>query len=131
MVHIRGHRQCFDDWLALGNSGWGYDDLLSFFKSSEHSDIGASAYRGADGPLAVSRCLDPHPAHEAFLVAATHLGYRADARHDFNDPEPEGVAGFYQKNILNGRRHSAATAFLVPAWARTTSRSGHPRRRPD
>ena len=119
MVHIRGHRRCFDDWQARGNAGWGYDDLVPFFKRSERNDNGVSAYRGGDGPLAVSSCLDPHPGHEAFLVAATQLGYRADARHDFNGPEPEGVAGFYQKNILNGRRHSAATAFLVPALMRS------------
>jgi len=118
MVHIRGHRQCFDNWQALGNSGWGYDDLLPLFTRSERNDTGASAYRGADGPLAVSRCIDPHRAHEAFLVAATQQDFRADERHDFNGPEPDGVAGFYQKNILNGRRHSAATAFLVPALAR-------------
>jgi len=118
MAHIRGHRLCFDAWQARGNPGWGYDDLLPLFKRSERNDEGGSDYRGADGPLAVSRGLDPHAGHQAFLLAAAHQGFRADARHDFNVPEPEGVAGFYQKNILNGRRHSAAAAFLVPALAR-------------
>ncbi|MEO8258853.1 MAG: GMC family oxidoreductase N-terminal domain-containing protein [Acidobacteriota bacterium] len=118
MTHIRGHRLCFDRWQAAGNPGWSHDDLLPFFKRSERNDGGGSGHRGGDGPLAVSRGLDPHAGHQAFLEAASQQGFRADARHDFNVPEPEGVAGFYQKNILNGRRHSAAAAFLVPALAR-------------
>jgi choline dehydrogenase len=118
MVHIRGHRLCFDDWKALGNPGWGYEDLLPLFKRSECCNDAGSAYHGADGPLPVSRGLDPHAGHQAFLLAAAEHGFRADAQHDFNGPEPEGVAGFYRKNILNGRRHSAASAFLAPALAR-------------
>lgn len=118
MVHIRGHRLCFDAWRARGNVGWGYEELLPLFKRSEHNDGGSSHYRGTDGPLAVSRCPDPHASHEAFLSAATELGFRADPQYDFNIADPAGVAGFYQRNILNGRRHSAAAAFLVPAMAR-------------
>jgi choline dehydrogenase-like flavoprotein len=118
MVHIRGHRRCFDAWRARGNPGWGYDDLLPLFKRSEHNDGGASDYRGSNGPLAVSRCLDPNASHHAFLSAAIEQGFRADPHYDFNLPDPVGVAGFYQKNILNGRRHSAAAAFLVSAVAR-------------
>jgi choline dehydrogenase len=114
MAHIRGHRACFDGWAALGHPGWSYADLLPLFKRSERHSGGESAYRGAMGPLAVSACLDPHVGHEAFLQAAGQLGFRSDASHDFNGPESDGVAGFYQKNILNGRRHSAATAFLAP-----------------
>ena len=72
---------------------------------------------------------DPHAGHTAFLAAGVELGFRADARHDFNGPQPEGVAGFYRKNILNGRRHSTAAAFLAPALARRTSRSARRRRR--
>ena len=115
MAHIRGHRLCFDRWLELGNPGWGYDDVLPLFKRSEHNESGPSEFRGGDGPLAVSYCWDPHDAHRAFLTAAIHAGYRSDARFDFNAPNPVGVAGYYQKNILDGRRHSAAAAFLVPA----------------
>ena len=106
MAYIRGSRACFDRWLALGNPGWGFDDLLPLFARAERV-------------LAVSDCLDPHAGHAAFLAAAVELGFRADARHDFNGPQPEGVAGFYQKNILNGRRQSAAAAYLVPALARS------------
>ncbi len=118
MVHIRGHRSCFDAWRARGNAGWGYDDLLPLFKRSERNDAGASDARGTHGPLAVSRCLDPHASHEAFLSAAMEQGFRADPLYDFNVADPDGVAGFYQRNIVNGRRQSAAAAFLAPAVAR-------------
>jgi choline dehydrogenase len=118
MVHTRGDRRCFDGWRDLGNPGWGYDDLLPLFKRSERNDGGASEYRGADGPLAVSRCRDPHESHHAFLAAAAEQGFLVDPQHDFNAPDPAGVAGFYQRNILDGRRHSAAAAFLVPALSR-------------
>lgn len=114
MAHIRGHRRSFDRWRDLGNPGWGYDDVLPLFKRSERNDAGGSAYRGGDGLLAVSRCADPHDGHRAFLAAAAQNGFRADDAFDFNGPSPSGTAGFYQKNILNGQRHSAAAAFLVP-----------------
>ena len=106
MAYVRGSRACFDRWRSLGNAGWGYDDLQPMFARAERT-------------LAVSDCLDPHASHLAFLAAATEQGFRADPRHDFNGPQPEGVAGFYQKNILDGRRHSAAAAFLVPALERS------------
>ena len=118
MTHVRGHRLCFDRWQALGNPGWGYDDLLPYFRRSERHDGGSSMYRGAEGPLAVSRCVDPHAGHHAFLAAAAARGFRADATHDFNGPTQEGVAGFVQKNMLDGRRHSAAAAYLVPVLGR-------------
>jgi choline dehydrogenase-like flavoprotein len=105
MAYVRGSRVCFDRWRELGNPGWGYDDLLPLFARAESR-------------LAVSQCRDPHASHDAFLVAAAEQGFVADPLHDFNGPEPEGVAGFYQKNILHGQRHSTAAAFLTPALAR-------------
>jgi len=114
MAHIRGHRASFDRWRDLGNPGWGYDDVLPLFKRSERNDAGGSVYRGADGLLSVSRCADPHEGHHAFLAAAAQNGFKADAAFDFNGPSPTDTAGFYQKNIRNGQRHSAAAAFLVP-----------------
>jgi choline dehydrogenase len=114
MAHIRGHRQSFDRWRALGNNGWGWDDLLPLFKRSEHNDGGESQYRGGSGALAVSRGADPHDSHRAFLAAAAQSGFKSDSHFDFNGPDPTGVAGFYQKNIADGRRHSAAAAFLMP-----------------
>lgn len=118
MAHIRGHRLSFDRWRDLGNKGWGYDDVLPLFKRSERNDTGGSTYRGGEGPLAVSHCADPHDGHRAFLSAAELIGFKADPRFDFNGPSPVDVAGFYQKNILNGRRHSAAAAFLLPVLGR-------------
>jgi choline dehydrogenase len=118
MTFIRGDRRCFDRWRELGNAGWGYDDVLPLFMRLEKNETGASQYRGAEGPLAVSGCYDPHAAHRAFLTAAIHTGYQSDARFDFNRPIPQGVAGYVQKNILDGQRHSAAAAFLTPALGR-------------
>ena len=118
MAFIRGHRLCFDRFRELGNEGWGFDDVLPLFKRSERNDLGAAEHRGVSGPLVVSQCRDPHDGHRAFLAAAAGFGFKADPGFDFNLPAHENVAGFYQKNILDGRRHSAAAAFLVPVLAR-------------
>lgn len=119
MTFVRGHRFCYDNWQTLGNAGWGYDALLPFFKRSERNESGESEFRGGSGPLAVSYCTDPHDGHRAFLAAAWQNGFKADARFDFNQPAPNNIAGYYQKNILDGRRHSAADAFLTPALSRS------------
>ena len=118
MTFIRGHRFCFDRWERAGNPGWGYDALLPYFKRSERNELGETAYRGGDGPLAVSLCTDPHAAHKAFLAAVAQQQFKVDARYDFNQPTPVNVAGYYQKNILDGKRHSVADAFLAPALSR-------------
>lgn len=118
MTFIRGHQFCFDRWERAGNAGWGYAALLPYFKKSERNELGETQYRGADGPLAVSMCTDPHAGHRAFLAAAAQQMFKVDARYDFNQPTPVSVAGFYQKNILDGKRHSVADAFLTPALAR-------------
>lgn len=118
MAHIRGHRRSFDRWRDLGNEGWSYDDLLPLFKRSERTDGDPSPYRGTSGPLMVATGRDPHDGHRAFLAAAAEAGFRADKQFDFNGPAHENVAGFYQKNILDGRRHSAAAAFLTPVLSR-------------
>lgn len=118
MTFVRGHRFCYDRWERDGNTGWSYDELLPLFKKSERNESGETEYRGGDGPLAVSYCTDPHASHRAFLAAAWQNGFKADARYDFNEPAPNNIAGYYQKNILDGRRHSAADAFLAPALSR-------------
>jgi choline dehydrogenase-like flavoprotein len=104
MVHIRGGRACFDGWRARGNAGWGYDDVLPFFQ--------------LDRQLAISRGGEPHDSHVAFLHAAADLGFEANPGHDFNGPDPGGVAGFLPKNMSDGRRQSAAAVFLEPAHRR-------------
>ena len=118
MTFIRGHRLCFDRWKELGNPGWGYEDVLPLFRRIERNESGETEYRGGDGPLAVSYCTDPHAGHKAFLAASWQNGFKADARFDFNEPAPNNIAGYYQKNILDGRRHSVAAAFLAPVLAR-------------
>ncbi len=118
MTFIRGHRFCYDRWEELGNPGWAYDALLPFFKRSERNESGESEFRGGSGPLAVSYCTDPHDGHRSFLAAAWQNGFKADARYDFNQPATNNIAGYYQKNILDGQRHSAADAFLTPALSR-------------
>lgn len=118
MAFIRGHQFCFDRWERAGNTGWGYQAVLPYFKKSEHNELGETEYRGVNGPLAVSMCTDPHAGHRAFLAAVASQQFKVDARYDFNQPTPVSVAGYYQKNILDGKRHSVADAFLTPALSR-------------
>lgn len=106
MAYVRGSRRSLDAWRERGNAGWGYDDLVPLFDRAERE-------------VAVSECRDPHAGHEAFLAAAAAHGMAVDRRHDFNGPAPDGVAGFYRKNIRDGRRHSAAAAFLDPVRQRS------------
>ncbi|MEP7118690.1 MAG: GMC oxidoreductase [Acidobacteriota bacterium] len=111
---VRGHQGCFDGWRDRGNSGWGYADVLPVFKRLERYEAGASDTRGGDGPLSVRHCWDPNAGHRAFLMAAGPAGYRQDSRHDFNGPRSQGVAGYYQKAMLDDRPHSFDAAFLAP-----------------
>jgi choline dehydrogenase len=119
MTFVRGHTLDFDEWRDAGNAAWGFSDLLPYFVRSEDNSRGASPpFHGAGGPLAVSDTGDPHAAHEAFLSAAEAIGYEARPEWDFNGARQENGAGYYQKNIRHGRRHSAAAAFLVPVLSR-------------
>ncbi|MBA3271476.1 MAG: GMC family oxidoreductase N-terminal domain-containing protein [Acidobacteria bacterium] len=122
MTYLRGDRRDFDAWASAGNAGWRYADVLPAFNRLEDNSRGASEHRGAGGPLRVSDCVDPHAGHHAFLEAAQLLGYQADPAWDFHQPQPENGAGFYQKNIKDGRRHSAAEAFLAPVSSRPNLR---------
>jgi choline dehydrogenase len=130
MSYVRGHRLCFDRWAERADASWSYRALLPYFRSLEDNSHQPSEYIGSDGPLAVSDQADPHAGHLAFLEAARTLGFAADPLWEFNNPEHEGGAGFYQKNIKDGRRHSAASAFLTPVldrpnlsvWSRTMMR---------
>jgi choline dehydrogenase len=118
MAYVRGHHRNFDAWRDAGNEGWGWDDVLPYFRRAEDNSRGASEVRGVGGPLAVADGTDPHAAHHAFLEAASSLGFAADPLWEFNGQEQGNGAGFLQKNIRDGRRHSAADAYLVPALAR-------------
>jgi choline dehydrogenase len=111
MMYVRGHRADFDEWAALGNPGWSYDEILPYFIKSESNSRGASRYHGADGPLAVTDPATPNPLSHAFVAAAIESGIPRN--DDFNGAGQDG-AGFVQVNVRDGRRCSAADAFLRP-----------------
>jgi choline dehydrogenase len=115
MIYIRGHRHDYDQWRDLGNPGWGYSDVLPYFKKSEDQERGASEYHGAGGPLHVSNLRTPNPLSETFVEAAVQSGFRRNP--DFNGSSQEGF-GLYQVTQWQGQRHSAAAAFLRPAMRR-------------
>lgn len=111
MVYIRGNRLDYDRWEELGNVGWSYDDLLPYFRKSEHQERGSSKYHGIDGPMSVSDATYVSPIATCFRNAILELGY--PETKDFNGADQVGV-GTYQFNIRKGKRESAATAFLEP-----------------
>lgn len=117
MVYVRGQPRDFDDWKALGNPGWGWDDVLPYFKKSEDFDW-HSAHHGRGGPQHVTD-ISPyaHPVCHSFIETAQALGFAASS--DFNGAKPEGV-GYYQINTKGGWRASTANAFLHPARKRRT-----------
>lgn len=120
MVFIRGAREDFDAWAAAGNPGWGYDDLLPSFKAMEDNAAGADQWRGVGGPLYITDCSRAvHPLTKRYLAAAEQAGLPFNP--DFNGASQEGV-GVYQITTKNGRRMSAARAFLRPAMKRSNIR---------
>lgn len=113
MIYIRGHRADYDAWAAAGCTGWGYDDVLPYFKRSEanqNADLSDTDH-GRTGPLTVSNQRSPSPVDQLFIEAAGQLQHRPCA--DFNAAEPEGV-GIYQVTQSNGRRQSTGAAYLTP-----------------
>jgi choline dehydrogenase len=114
MMYIRGNRRDYDHWNQLGNEGWSYADVLPYFKKSEDYEGGASAYRGAGGPLRVIGNAAPAPVSRAFVAAAMELGFAGDG-FDCNGEKQEDGAFLYQSTRTSeNRRCSAATAFLKP-----------------
>lgn len=116
LVYGRGQREDFDNWRQDGNPGWGYEDVLPFFRRSERQQRGADEFHGADGTLGVSDCSDLNPLSRAFLQGALAAGYSAN--DDFNGAKQEGF-GYFQMTARNGRRNSSAVAFLSGARKRT------------
>jgi choline dehydrogenase len=115
LIYIRGQREDFDHWAALGNAGWGYDEVLPYFIKSEGNQRGANPLHGGDGPLKVSDIGERHELIEAFIGGAQQIGVpRTD---DFNGARQEG-AGYFQLNTWKGWRCSAAKAYLAPARRR-------------
>ncbi len=113
MVYIRGHRNDYDEWAALGCTGWGYDDVLPYFRRSEcnqrHAGRTDDPWHGGDGPLHVSDLRTPNPFSHRFVNAALQAGLPLNT--DFNGAEQEG-AGLYQVTQFNGERWNAARAYL-------------------
>lgn len=116
MIYQRGHRHTFDQWLADGNEGWGYGDLLPAFMTLEDQQRGPSDYHGTGGGLTVSDLQTVNPLSVAFIESAKAVGFPLNP--DFNDDTQEGF-GQYQVTQRNGVRCSAATAFLKPAMKRS------------
>jgi choline dehydrogenase-like flavoprotein len=119
LVYIRGQDADYDRWRQLGNVGWGYDDVLPYFKKAENQQRGADDYHGAGGPLAVSSPRQADPLCEAFIAAAEQTGIPRNA--DFNGARQEG-AGYFQTTTRRGRRASTAVCYLNPARGRPNLR---------
>ncbi|RQR54529.1 choline dehydrogenase [Burkholderia sp. Bp9126] len=118
MVYIRGHRSDYDHWAALGNQGWSYDDVLPYFRLSEHNERFDDAWHGRDGPLWVSDLRTGNPFHGRYLEAARQAGL--PLTDDFNGAQQEGI-GIYQVTQKQGERWSAARAYLLPHIGRRTN----------
>src|SRR4051794_12713546 len=115
MVYIRGNAADYDAWRDSGCDGWGYDDLLPYFKRAEDNQRGASDYHGAGGPLAVSEGRHRNPMMDAVVEAGIQAGLPAN--DDFNGLSQDGM-GHYQLTQRGGRRCSASVAYLHPAMTR-------------
>jgi choline dehydrogenase-like flavoprotein len=112
MIYIRGNPDDYATWEALGATGWGYDDVLPYFKKSENNNRFCNDVHGIDGPLGVSDVDQIHPLTRAWLQACQQQGLPLNP--DFNSGDPAGC-GLYQITARNGRRSSASTAYLGPA----------------
>ena len=112
LLYLRGQHEDYDRWRQLGNTGWGFDDVLPYFKKAEDQARGASEFHSTGGPLPVSDMRHPDPLSDAFVAAAVETGVAFNA--DFNGATQEGV-GMFQTTTRNGRRASTAVAYLRPA----------------
>ena len=115
LLYTRGNSRDYDHWRELGNPGWSYQDVLPYFKKSENQQRGASEYHGVDGELSVTDLISPTVISQRFIDASIRMGYRHNP--DFNIMPQEG-AGLFQLTVKDGKRHSAAAAFLLPILQR-------------
>jgi choline dehydrogenase len=114
MIYVRGNRGDYDGWARAGATGWSYDEVLPYFKRSEHNENGASAYHGSGGPLHVSNLHPPHATADLFIRAGIESGLPFNP--DINGESQYGV-GPIQATLRRGWRHNTARAFLRPAMA--------------
>jgi choline dehydrogenase len=116
MMYVRGHKSDYDGWAQSGCRGWSYDDVLPIFKRSENFFGGSDAWHGSGGPLHVEQLRTPNPLTQAFLEASVAAGFPLNP--DINGAEQDGVSQT-PVNQHQGKRWSAADAFLRPAMARS------------
>jgi choline dehydrogenase len=119
MVYIRGQAEDFDLWRQMGCTGWSYDDVLPYFRRSEHNTRFADEWHGQGGPLCVSDVAQRNPICDAFIAAAEAEGFARN--DDFNGSRQEG-AGYHQTTTRRGRRCSTAVGYLRPALRRPNLR---------
>lgn len=119
MIYTRGHPADYDDWAAAGAPGWAWREVLPVFKRGEHNERGADRFHGTGGPLNVADLRSPHPLSLAFVEAGAQAGHPRNG--DFNGNAQHGV-GLYQVTQKDGRRLSAARAYLDPASDRPNLR---------
>ena len=119
MIYMRGNRADYDGWARMGCTGWSYAEVLPFFKRAERNLAFSDEFHGTEGPLVVSDQDPPSPLVVAVMDAYRQAGFPETA--DFNGASQEGF-GRYQFTIRNGRRHSAARAYLAPARRRANLR---------
>ncbi|MBB5695341.1 GMC family oxidoreductase [Muricoccus pecuniae] len=115
MIFVRGQALDFDGWAQMGNRGWSFADVLPYFRKLERFEDGASEWRGGDGPMNVIRVSERNPLADAFIEAGVQSGFPRNP--DYNGGDQEGF-GYYQVNQRNGRRWSAAEAYLRPVLSR-------------
>ena len=111
MIYIRGNKWDYDNWEAMGAEGWGYDDVLPYFRRAENREAGADAFHGQGGPLNVAPINAPSMVNDNFIEAANSLQYRSNA--DFNGERQEGV-GMYEVTQKDGERWNTARAYVDP-----------------
>jgi choline dehydrogenase len=115
LLYVRGQHEDYDRWRQHGNSGWGYDDVLPYFKKAENQARGADDFHGVGGPLPVSDSRHGDPLSDAFIAAAAETGIPVNK--DFNGATQEG-AGWFQTTTRGGKRASTAVSYLRPAKGR-------------
>lgn len=115
MIYVRGQAQDYDQWAQMGCRGWSFTDVLPYFKKIEDSTIGDQDYRAQNGPLPITEVSERPVIGKAFLSAAEEAGFARNP--DYNGHSQDGF-GYYQVNQRNGRRISAADAYLKPAAKR-------------
>jgi choline dehydrogenase len=115
MCYIRGHQRDYDEWAALGASGWDWDAVLPYFKRAEHNERGADAFHGTGGSLNVDDLRHHNPLSDVFLAATAQAGFGAN--RDFNGAAQDGF-GYYQVTQKDGARCSTAAGYLTPVRGR-------------